>query len=232
MAALQAYDWPGNVRALRHAAERAVILAGDGDFTVEDFSLSRSAPRRVRRGPAPPPAPRAPRGDLNLERAEKQMVEQALKKHAYNISLAAPSSASPAPRSTAAWTSMGFRSRFAFGPGVAGGAAAADRLRLRAGALHAGARRGAARRRPALPRARSAAVALHPAHQPELARFVDAVRFGDLSQSFAHRSEGAASRSSARRSTRASASCARSGTALSTPTASTRPCSTTRRRRC
>jgi DNA-binding NtrC family response regulator len=84
MAALQAYDWPGNVRALRHAAERAVILAADDVFTVEDFSLSR--------GPAPRvavPAPPALGADLNLERAEKQMVEQALKKHAYNISLAA-----------------------------------------------------------------------------------------------------------------------------------------------
>jgi DNA-binding NtrC family response regulator len=85
LAALQAYDWPGNVRALRHAAERAVILAGDGAFAVEDFSLSRAAPR-----PASVPAPAlVQRPDLNLERAEKQMVEEALKKHAYNISLAA-----------------------------------------------------------------------------------------------------------------------------------------------
>jgi DNA-binding NtrC family response regulator len=85
LAALQAYDWPGNVRALRHAAERAVILAADGTFTVEDFSLSRAAPR-----PASVAAPALVHpSDLNLERAEKQMVEQALKKHAYNISLAA-----------------------------------------------------------------------------------------------------------------------------------------------
>jgi DNA-binding NtrC family response regulator len=85
MAALTAYDWPGNVRALRHAAERAVILAGDGEFTVEDFSLSRGvAPR-----PPPGPSPLGAASDLNLDRAEKQMVEAALKKHSYNISLAA-----------------------------------------------------------------------------------------------------------------------------------------------
>jgi DNA-binding NtrC family response regulator len=86
MAALIGYDWPGNVRALRHAAERAVILAGDADFTVEDFSLVRSSAPR-----AAPSAPsvQAQSGDLNLDRAEKQMVEAALKKHAYNISLAA-----------------------------------------------------------------------------------------------------------------------------------------------
>jgi DNA-binding NtrC family response regulator len=85
VAALQAYEWPGNVRALRHAAERAVILAGDGAFTVEDFSLSRAAQPRMTTATPPP----ALTSDLNLERAEKQMVEQALKKHSYNISLAA-----------------------------------------------------------------------------------------------------------------------------------------------
>ena len=84
-AALVAYEWPGNVRALRHAAERAVILAGDDAFTVEDFSLSRAAAPRI----AASPPPSLPASDLNLDRAEKQMVEAALKKHAYNISLAA-----------------------------------------------------------------------------------------------------------------------------------------------
>ncbi|WP_243444756.1 sigma-54-dependent transcriptional regulator [Sphingosinicella humi] len=82
--ALESYDWPGNVRALRHAAERAVILAGEDSFTVEDFSLSRSG------APKTPPTPAtANGGDLNLDRAERHMVEAALKKHAYNISLAA-----------------------------------------------------------------------------------------------------------------------------------------------
>ena len=86
--ALQAYDWPGNVRALRHACEHAVILADGDAFASEDFSLSRGlAPARS--APAPLPAAPPPRQDLNLERAEKQMVEEALKKHSYNISLAA-----------------------------------------------------------------------------------------------------------------------------------------------
>ncbi len=84
-AALEQYDWPGNVRALRHAAERAVILADGQGFTVEDFSLSRGAAAR----PSAPAPTQPARDDLNLERAEKQMVEQALKKHSYNISLAA-----------------------------------------------------------------------------------------------------------------------------------------------
>jgi DNA-binding NtrC family response regulator len=83
-AALQDYSWPGNVRALRHAAERAVILAAEEAYTIEDFSLSRSAAPRMPAALAPGAA-----SDLNLDRAEKQMVEQALKKHSYNISLAA-----------------------------------------------------------------------------------------------------------------------------------------------
>ena len=84
LAALQGYDWPGNVRALRHAAERAVILAADDAFTAEDFSLVRPT------APQMPTAPAAPGlSDLNLDRHEKHMVETALKKHAYNISLAA-----------------------------------------------------------------------------------------------------------------------------------------------
>ena len=73
MAALVAYDWPGNVRALRHAAERAVILAGDGAFTFEDFSLSRStAPRQATTAPpslsAPTSTSSAPRSRWSSRR--------------------------------------------------------------------------------------------------------------------------------------------------------------------
>jgi DNA-binding NtrC family response regulator len=83
LAALKAYDWPGNVRALRHAAERAVILSDGGPLGIDDFSIRRQ-PEHI-----PIVAARSEGGDLNLERAEKQMIERALQKHAYNISLAA-----------------------------------------------------------------------------------------------------------------------------------------------
>jgi len=82
--ALAGYDWPGNVRALRHAVERAVILADGDRFRLEDFSIVRTLQPRPHA-----PAPASGGNDLNLERAEKQIVEQALKKHAYNISSAA-----------------------------------------------------------------------------------------------------------------------------------------------
>ena len=44
--ALCAYDWPGNVRALRHATERAVILAEGDHYRIEDFPLPRRPRRR------------------------------------------------------------------------------------------------------------------------------------------------------------------------------------------
>ena len=75
------HDWPGNVRALRHAAERATILAEGDVLEADDFPMPRGVPRmQVVRAPAP---------DLNLDRQEKQAVEAALKKHNFNISLAA-----------------------------------------------------------------------------------------------------------------------------------------------
>ena len=84
-AALEAHDWPGNVRALRHATERAVILGEGPAFTIEDFSL----PRRTGQQAPVPPSLASPAGDLNLDRAERHMIEAALKKHGYNISSAA-----------------------------------------------------------------------------------------------------------------------------------------------
>ena len=47
-AALQtlcAWHWPGNVRALRHACERAVILANTAHYEVGDFGLADPAPQ-------------------------------------------------------------------------------------------------------------------------------------------------------------------------------------------
>ncbi|GGE00394.1 sigma-54-dependent Fis family transcriptional regulator [Polymorphobacter glacialis] len=83
---LSNHDWPGNVRALRHAAERAVILARGDAYVLDDFPLPR---RSSALSPPPALAPVPVDTDLNLDRAEKQMVERALKKHNWNISLAA-----------------------------------------------------------------------------------------------------------------------------------------------
>jgi len=83
-AALTAHDWPGNVRALRHAIERAVILAGDAPLEAEDFPLGAPSTPRLA-----PEAVVAPATELNLEKVERRLVEEALKKNGYNISMAA-----------------------------------------------------------------------------------------------------------------------------------------------
>jgi DNA-binding NtrC family response regulator len=79
MAAIVAYPWPGNVRALRHAFERAVILSDGQTLKLADFPL--------------PPAPQLPPGPAaeaaTLAELEKHAIAQALARHAGNISYAA-----------------------------------------------------------------------------------------------------------------------------------------------
>ncbi|MBN8811189.1 MULTISPECIES: sigma-54 dependent transcriptional regulator [Sphingomonas] len=86
--ALLEHDWPGNVRALRHALERAVILAREEALEPEDFALIRAMPRFPSVAITPPPQLQQ-NDDLNLDRMERRIVEEALKKHGYNISLSA-----------------------------------------------------------------------------------------------------------------------------------------------
>ncbi len=76
---LAGYSWPGNIRELKHALERAVILSESPTLQPEDFPLSH-----------------APKGkedlaikDLNLEQAEETLVRRALSKHLGNVSQAA-----------------------------------------------------------------------------------------------------------------------------------------------
>ena len=78
--ALVRHDWPGNVRALRHASERAVIMADGDHYRLDDFPL----PQRSEAASLPVV------GDsLNLDQLEKQMIERALRMHHFNVSLAA-----------------------------------------------------------------------------------------------------------------------------------------------
>ena len=78
--ALLDYDWPGNVRALRHAVERAVILADHDTLEAHDLQLLMPAA-------APTPARETPA--LNLDQVEKETIAAALRKHGFNISHAA-----------------------------------------------------------------------------------------------------------------------------------------------
>ena len=90
--AMNQYIWPGNIRALRHAIERAIILSEGDELQAADFQLD-SPPNQAGDTVAPPSASlleeSGTQGDLNLERVEKATIAQALKKHGYNISHAA-----------------------------------------------------------------------------------------------------------------------------------------------
>jgi DNA-binding NtrC family response regulator len=78
--ALVRHDWLGNVRALRHAAERAVIMADGSAYRMDDFPL----PQRAESQPLALLS-----SSLNLDQLERQMIERALRMHHFNISLAA-----------------------------------------------------------------------------------------------------------------------------------------------
>lgn len=81
LAAAQADPWPGNVRALRHAIERAVILAEGEQLQAIDLQLSGQS--------RPNFAACDAIEDFDLERMEAKLVSQALSKHHFNVSRAA-----------------------------------------------------------------------------------------------------------------------------------------------
>jgi DNA-binding NtrC family response regulator len=76
---LRGWSWPGNIRALRHAVERAVILSDDDLLDLKDFPLSDAAP-------APPLAAAE---SARLDEIEKTAIVRVLGKHGGNVSRAA-----------------------------------------------------------------------------------------------------------------------------------------------
>lgn len=92
--ALAAWDWPGNVRALRHACERAVILAAGAEYEHGDFGLAGYTPAVLpavapaARPAMPALAPAAPE-DQTLGEVERAAVAAALAQARGNISEAA-----------------------------------------------------------------------------------------------------------------------------------------------
>ena len=88
LALMKAYAWPGNVRALRHAVERAVILSETAAFEPADLQLELPVGKAVE--PATVASnPDEVGYDLNLERMEYRVIQAALQQHRYNISHAA-----------------------------------------------------------------------------------------------------------------------------------------------
>lgn len=94
---MQNYSWPGNVRALRHAIERAVILSNSEQLGVQDFQLNQEQhmkPSSVSGSASAPDSDLSPAAaqngqEFNLDKVEKTTIETVLKKYRYNISHAA-----------------------------------------------------------------------------------------------------------------------------------------------
>jgi len=79
--ALLAYAWPGNIRELRNAIERAIILCDGGLITTEHLPLPGAGNGRGRSS--------APAAGQRLEEVERQLVENALKDSRNNKAQAA-----------------------------------------------------------------------------------------------------------------------------------------------
>jgi len=97
--AIKTYHWPGNIRALRHAVERAVILSQGSKLEPMDFQLEnpfnnideilQPSPTNTEEADADASLNREMDSDskeLNLDKLEKNAISIALRKHRYNIS--------------------------------------------------------------------------------------------------------------------------------------------------
>ena len=81
--ALHEYAWPGNIRALRHAVERAIILSESELIEPVDLQLDYAETANEQSNVAVAPT------ILNLDYLEKETIHKALRKHGFNISRAA-----------------------------------------------------------------------------------------------------------------------------------------------
>ena len=98
---LLAHAWPGNIRELRNAIERAVILCEGGLITGEHLPINLAAPPKTRDATAPgglsPGAETPPAGvpvaippeGVNLEAIERDLIQKAMAQAQNNKSVAA-----------------------------------------------------------------------------------------------------------------------------------------------
>jgi two-component system response regulator AtoC len=83
MRQLQTYGWPGNIRELRNAVERAMLLSSRGELIAEDFPVVSGAGARLTEGVE------LPANGVNLEQLERSLVVQALERSGWNQTRAA-----------------------------------------------------------------------------------------------------------------------------------------------
>ena len=82
MRRLQTYGWPGNIRELRNAVERAMLLVEGTELTAEQFPLTASASALTE-------GVDLPAGGIDLEQLERSLVVQALERSGWNQTKAA-----------------------------------------------------------------------------------------------------------------------------------------------
>jgi len=83
MRQLQTYGWPGNIRELRNAVERAMLLVEGNELTADQFPVAAGAGVRLDETVALPPT------GINLEQLERSLVVQALERSGWNQTRAA-----------------------------------------------------------------------------------------------------------------------------------------------
>jgi DNA-binding NtrC family response regulator len=81
MTRMHKHPWPGNIRELQHAIERAVILSNGNVLQPEDFNFSASSNKEE--------SSQLSLEQYNLEEVEKLLIRKVLKKYNGNITQAA-----------------------------------------------------------------------------------------------------------------------------------------------
>jgi two-component system response regulator AtoC len=83
MRALGSYGWPGNIRELRNAVERAMLLAEGDHLELADFPIASGATAEGTR------TFELPASGINLDDVERSLVTQALERAGWNQTRAA-----------------------------------------------------------------------------------------------------------------------------------------------
>jgi DNA-binding NtrC family response regulator len=78
MKRLSAYGWPGNIRELRNAVERAMLLAETDTLTADDFTLGGAAAAHLS------DRVELPASGIDLDQLERSLVVQALERTGWN----------------------------------------------------------------------------------------------------------------------------------------------------